>query len=102
MIFNVLVLFPQVLSIPAIDFLKTSAKLSTNDDIKNYKKSVVVIETDESRGTGFSLNAEGVIITNDHVVEGHEQVLVAFIEDRKSTRLNSSHVAVSYADLCLK
>src|SRR5690625_6809914 len=24
------------------------------------------------------------------------------IEDRKSTRLNSSHVAISYADFCLK
>src|SRR5690625_6927514 len=26
----------------------------------------------------------------------------AFVEDRKSTRLNSSHVAISYAVFCLK
>src|SRR5699024_8275900 len=97
MLFNGLALFPQVLSIPAIDFLKTSAKLSTNDDIKNYKKSVVVIETDESRGTGFSINDEGVIITNDHVVEGHEQVLVAF----KDEGLFNAQVTERYPDIDL-
>src|SRR5207253_6531740 len=44
-------------------------------------------------------------------VEGHElaadrrlagRELVAFDGDRKSTRLNSSHVAISYAVFCLK
>src|SRR5690625_6282479 len=41
-------------------------------------------------------------------VPGHERFIrqmiagVAGIEDRKSTRLNSSHVAVSYAFFCLK
>src|SRR5690625_5457880 len=29
-------------------------------------------------------------------------VLLRSLGDRKSTRLNSSHVAISYADLCLK
>src|SRR5690625_6473330 len=29
-------------------------------------------------------------------------ILHHFIEDRKSTRLNSSHVAISYAVFCLK
>src|SRR5690625_5407461 len=28
--------------------------------------------------------------------------LIEYIEDRKSTRLNSSHVAISYAVFCLK
>src|SRR5690625_5784215 len=32
----------------------------------------------------------------------HEVEAVLFIEDRKSTRLNSSHVATSYAVFCLK
>src|SRR5699024_3909914 len=56
MVLNIIAYLPQTISIPAIDFLKTSAKLSTQDDIKTYKKSVVVIETEESRGTGFSFN----------------------------------------------
>src|SRR5690625_1975226 len=30
------------------------------------------------------------------------KLLLGFIQDRKSTRLNSSHVAISYAVFCLK
>src|SRR5690625_6768152 len=41
--------------------------------------------------------ASGVVIT---VLEA--LVLVGGIQDRKSTRLNSSHVAISYAVFCLK
>src|SRR5437660_2089304 len=35
-------------------------------------------------------------------VEEVRREVVAVIEDRKSTRLNSSHVAISYAVFCLK
>src|SRR5690625_5607991 len=34
--------------------------------------------------------------------EGKEADMVYEVGDRKSTRLNSSHVAISYADFCLK
>src|SRR5215475_8807891 len=36
--------------------------------------------------------------------EGRRQLIIyrAFFEDRKSTRLNSSHVKISYAVFCLK
>src|SRR5204863_7736188 len=37
-----------------------------------------------------------------HVVQAHPVVRVAADEDRKSTRLNSSHVEISYAVFCLK
>src|SRR5713226_10431276 len=33
---------------------------------------------------------------------GHKQAAGLTLEDRKSTRLNSSHPSISYADLCLK
>src|SRR5438045_2794879 len=37
------------------------------------------------------------------VVADHRQrLLVALLEDRKSTRLNSSHLGISYAVFCLK
>src|SRR5690625_3921627 len=81
MAFNVFALLPQTFSIPAIDFLITSAKLSSQEDIKLYKKSVVVIETEDSRGTGFSISSDGTILTNHHVIEGEETVTVAFPDE---------------------
>src|SRR5690625_4875087 len=81
MVLNLVALLPQTFSVPAIDFLITSAKLSTKDHIKTYKKAVVVIETEESRGTGFSMSHDGMILTNHHVVEGEDTVTVAFPDD---------------------
>src|SRR5699024_2098444 len=79
--FHMFALFPQSISVPIVDFLITSTKLSANEEIAEYKQSVVVVETDDSRGTGFSITEEGLIMTNHHVVEGQEQVIVAFEEE---------------------
>jgi S1-C subfamily serine protease len=76
--FNLIALLPQTFSIPAIEFLKVSTTLSAQDDIKVYKEAVVVIETGESKGTGFAYDPTGKILTNYHVVEGHDEVTVAF------------------------
>src|SRR5690606_41047395 len=44
---------------------------------------------------------EHVSVVGDH--DGGDSVLVGFSgQDRKSTRLNSSHVKISYAVFCLK
>ncbi|WP_106498145.1 S1C family serine protease [Lentibacillus sp. Marseille-P4043] len=81
MVFNVVALLPKTFSIPAIDFLLTSAKLSTQDNISDYKQSIVVVETGESKGTGFAISADGTILTNHHVIEGEESVTVTFPDD---------------------
>lgn len=73
----------SIYSIPAIEFLKTSAKLSSQEDITSYKKAVVVVLTDGSKGTGFSISSEGKILTNYHVIEGHKTVTVGFPDDRR-------------------
>src|SRR5437868_13545103 len=36
------------------------------------------------------------------LVDRHRGILVLLARDRKSTRLNSSHVSISYAVFCLK
>lgn len=97
MVFNVFALLPQTFSVPAIDFLVTSARLSADEDIREYKKAVVVIETDTSRGTGFAISSDGVILTNDHVVEGEDTVTVAFPEEG----LFTAEVVESYPEIDL-
>ncbi|GGB59593.1 hypothetical protein GCM10011409_41270 [Lentibacillus populi] len=81
MLINVAALIPKTFSIPAINFLITSAKLSAQDDITAYKKAVVVIETGDSKGTGFAISDTGTIVTNYHVIEGEKAVTVAFPDD---------------------
>lgn len=82
MLFHILAFIPNTVSIPAIEFIKTSAKLSTQSDIKSYKRAVVAVETEDTKGTGFSISGDGKILTNEHVVEDSESVLVAFPDDR--------------------
>lgn len=81
LVLNVAALLPQTISIPAIDFIKTSARLSADETIQEYKEAVVVVETRDSRGTGFAVTADGTILTNHHVIEGEDSVTVGFPED---------------------
>ncbi len=79
--FNTFGMIFQIYSIPAIDFLLTSSKLSKKEDIADYKKSVVVIKTEDSKGTGFSISSDGIILTNNHVVEGNKTVTILFPDE---------------------
>ncbi|MBM7540061.1 S1C family serine protease [Amphibacillus cookii] len=80
LILNVIALIPRTFSIPALEFLSTSAELSVNEDIQLYKESIVVIETSNSKGTGFSITNDGYILTNEHVVAQESYVTVSFPE----------------------
>lgn len=71
----------QVFSIPAIDFLIVSASLSKQEDIAAYKKAVVVVVTEDGKGTGFSVSSDGIILTNYHVVEENRSITVVFPDD---------------------
>ena len=75
----------EVYSIPAIDFLKASAKLSAQEEIAAYKKSVVVVVTEDGKGTGFSIASDGTILTNNHVVKGNDTVTVVFPDEGRFT-----------------
>src|SRR5207249_7566025 len=61
-----------------------------------------VFLTDALRYAGGA--PQRVMIDNTHVVvlrgTGREMIPVPEMEDRKSTRLNSSHVSISYAVFC--
>lgn len=91
---NILAIWPKVINIPAIQFLKISRKLSQNPDIQQYKKAVVVVESNNSRGTGFNIAPEGIIVTNHHVIDHATTISIRF-QDGKVFR---AQVIVSDAD----
>ncbi|WP_368900906.1 serine protease [Oceanobacillus oncorhynchi] len=81
MTFYVLSLFPKVISVPAVDFLQASSRLSQEEQIAASKEAVVVIETNDGRGTGFAVSDDGTILTNYHVIEDEQTITVAFPEE---------------------
>lgn len=90
----------QIFSIPAIDFLITSASLSKQEAIAEYKKSVVVVVTEDGKGTGFSVSSDGVILTNYHVVEDNQSISVVFPKDgRYEATVKESYPSIDIAIL---
>lgn len=81
MTFYIISLFPRVISIPAIDFLQASNRLSQDEQVAAFKEAVVVIEANDSKGTGFAISEDGTILTNHHVIEDNQNVVVAFLEE---------------------
>src|SRR5437870_6739306 len=68
--------------------------------------SLVFAETDAAAAKPTIEELEGRVADDPDDPEAHQALGEALIEagerDRKSTRLNSSHVAISYAVFCLK
>src|SRR5437899_9612294 len=61
---------------------------------------------DGEEGLALALEGQYDVLVVDRMLpklDGHEHVVLAFErENRKSTRLNSSHLGISYAVFCLK
>jgi serine protease Do len=78
LLINMLSVWVNVINIPALDFVKTSIRLSKIESIQLSKEAVVTIEGDGTKGTGFNIREDGLIVTNSHVVAEISPITVYF------------------------
>jgi serine protease Do len=78
LVVSVLAVWVRVFNIPSFSFLEKSNELSKIENIQDYKKAVVTIEGNGSKGTGFNISEEGTIVTNYHVIEDMLPITVIF------------------------
>src|SRR5699024_11705291 len=79
-----------------IDHERTRENYDLKND-KNIDYNERVKEIIESQKTGTRKTRKDAVLVNELLVTSDRDFL-----DRKSTRLNSSHVSISYAVFCLK
>src|SRR5690625_2211990 len=87
-------------------------QINTNEEIEGLKESYEGIVSNEDDTKSSIDHHHGNIGTEEEIKERNLilierynkkiELINAALEDRKSTRLNSSHVAISYAVFCLK
>ncbi len=80
-----------------------SSLLSFVDVVEKAKPSVVVVETDVAAGTGWIIDANGIIVTNHHVIEDADNIYITLDDGRtfiaESVRSDpSTDIAVVYID----
>ena len=70
-----------------LNFLDQSKELNQDEIVLNNRPAVVAIEVSSKdgkrSGTGFNIDPSGLIITNEHVVEGAVEIIVEFSNGRK-------------------
>lgn len=70
------------------------------DWVRDLGASVVLVQTPTGLGSGFIVNGEGYVVTNDHVIAGEHRIAVTVFEDgsrelKKTTYENVRIVAAS-------
>lgn len=78
MLVSALGMWFDVFNVPAFRFIEASNRLSKDPQVAEYKESVVKIEWDGIKGTGFNIHPDGLIVTNEHVVDHTNRVNVHF------------------------
>src|SRR5699024_12385198 len=83
-------------------FSKSIPSISTLFPYTTLFRSLPIPLNDDSYNFSFSGLKSAVINLNHNEEQKGKEINKADLADRKSTRLNSSHVSISYAVFCLK
>src|SRR5690606_40398852 len=79
----------------------TLFRSNLTSSLGSFESSKSALEAVEIEGAGSTLQLLGDRLERGHVLDD-DVAVVGADQDRKSTRLNSSHVKISYAVFCLK
>lgn len=86
---NILAFWPQIYNMKTLPLLFKSNELSSQAEIQGYKESVVLVSTNNGKGTGFHING-GYIVTNYHVIEDNDYMIVKFPQHSESYKAELS------------
>jgi S1-C subfamily serine protease len=81
---NIVAFWPQIYNMKTLPLLFKSRELSSQAEIQSYKEAVVLVSTDNGKGTGFHING-GYIVTNYHVIEDSGYIIVKFPDERSES-----------------
>src|SRR5690606_40753601 len=87
-------LFPYTTLFRSLDGPAFLQGVQQQDGTENY--------VDQLQGIYKAVYRSGQYPNEGHLPDGQRQQHGHYVADRKSTRLNSSHVKISYAVFCLK
>ncbi len=79
---NIIAFLPQIYNFSSIQFLIKNNLLSAEKHIQQYKDAVTVINAGDSKGTGFNIDSSGIILTNEHVINGARNYMVSFSDGK--------------------
>ncbi len=81
-LFSVLAPWAGILQLPSLDLLTKSRELANDEQISSWMDTVVTVKTRGSKGTGFNIAAEGIVITNYHVIDDDASITVTYNDGR--------------------
>lgn len=67
----------QLITIPSRQLILQSLELSKDSQINEWQQAVVAVQAQNRRGTGFNIKEQGLIITNNHIIEEARSVSIS-------------------------